>query len=154
MSSYTPEAHAARVREVSALMDSTNPDLSAFHAHGGKLVMLEHLSDYAQSPYAGIGYFGSVQARLGEATVRQFARLYAAAGVDHVGSGGPANVDMLGVLVDWVERGQAPGALQVVEQSLAAGLAVQRARPLCEWPSWPRYKGGDVNAAASFECAR
>ena len=154
VSSYTPEAHAARVREVSALMDSTNPDLSAFHAHGGKLVMLEHLSDYAQSPYAGISYFGSVQARLGEATVRQFARLYAAAGVDAVGSGAPANLDMLGVLVDWVERGQAPGALQVVEQSLAAGLAVQRARPLCEWPAWPRYKAGDVNAATSFECAR
>ena len=151
---YTPEAYAARVREVSALMDSTNPDLSAFHAHGGKLVMLEHLSDYAQSPYAGIGYFGSVQARLGEGTVRQFARLYATAGVDHVGSGGPANVDMLGVLVDWVERGQAPVALQVVEQSLAPGMPVQRARPLCEWPAWPRYMGGDVNAAASFECAR
>ena len=58
--------HAARVYEVSTLMDSTNPDLSAFMAHGGKLIMLEHMSDYAQSPYAGIGYFESVEARVGE----------------------------------------------------------------------------------------
>ena len=37
-------------------------DLGAFKAHGGKLVMLEHMSDYAQSPYAGIGYFREVKA--------------------------------------------------------------------------------------------
>jgi len=76
-------------------MDSTNPDLSAFKAHGGKLIMLEHMADYAQSPYAGIGYFQQVQKRMGEATVADFMRLYAAPGVDHVGSGGPSNVDML-----------------------------------------------------------
>ncbi len=149
---YRPEDHAARVREVSALMDATNPDLSAFQARGGKLVMLEYMADYAQSPYAGIQYFQAVQARLGPTQVRQFARLYTAPGVDHVGSGAPANVDMLGVLVDWVEQGRAPGALQLVEQALSPGLPVQRARPLCEWPLWPRYKGGDSAAAASFEC--
>ena len=151
---YRPENHAARVREVSALMDSTNPDLSAFQARGGKLVMLEHMADYAQSPYAGIAYFESVQARMGASPVRNFARLYTAPGVDHVGAGAPANVDMLDVLVNWVERGQAPGALQLVEQAVAPGLAVQRARPLCEWPAYPRYKGGDANAASSFDCVK
>ena len=45
---YKPEDHADRLQQVSALMDSTNPDLSAFRAHGGKLIMLEHMSDYAQ----------------------------------------------------------------------------------------------------------
>ena len=24
-----------------------------------------------------------------------------------------------------------------------------RARPLCEWPQWPRYKSGDVNRAGA-----
>ena len=151
---YRPEDHAARLREVSALMDATNPDLSAFQARGGKLVMLEHLADYAQSPYAGIQYFESVQSKMGNAAVAQFARLYAAPGVDHVGSGAPANVDMLPVLVNWVEKGQAPAGLQLVEQGLGAGMPVQRARPLCEWPAWPRYRGGDANAAASFECVK
>lgn len=150
---YRPEDYADRVREVSALMDSTNPDLGAFKAHGGKLIMLEHLSDYAQSPYAGIGYFLEVQKRFGEAGTADFMRLYTAPGVDHVGSGGPANVDMLSVLVDWVEKGSTPGDLTVVEQQAALPIAVDRSLPLCRWPAWPHYKAGDPKSATSFACA-
>jgi hypothetical protein len=150
---YRPEDFADRVREVSALMDSTNPDLGAFRAHGGKLVMLEHLSDYAQSPYAGIGYFLGVQKRMGEAVTADFMRLYTAPGVDHVGSGGPSNVDMLSVLVDWVENSRAPGDLTVVEQQAALPITVDRSLPLCQWPAWPHYKAGDAKSAASFACA-
>jgi Tannase and feruloyl esterase len=150
---YRPEDFADRVREVSALMDSTNPDLSAFKAHGGKLVMLEHMSDYAQSPYAGIGYFREVQRRMGDSAVAEFMRLYTAPGVDHVGSGAPANVDMLAVLVDWVEHDQAPDDLTAVEQQPALPITVDRALPLCRWPGWPHYKAGDAKSAASFACA-
>ncbi len=149
---YRPEDHANRVREVSALMDSTNPDLSAFAAHGGKLVVLEHMADYAQNPFAGIGYFESVEFRLGKDKVREFARLYTAPGVDHVGSGAPANVDMLSVLADWVERGKAPEGLTLVEQRVEPSFPMVRARPLCEWPQWPHYKSGDVKQAGSFAC--
>jgi hypothetical protein len=149
---YRPAEHAERIRQVSALMDSTNPDLAAFNARGGKLVMLENMADYAQSPYAGIGYYESVVRRLGQGTVDGFMRLYTAPGVDHVGTGGPANVDMLGVLVDWVERAKAPAALQIVEQNARPPFAITRARPLCRWPLVPRYLGGDAASAASFEC--
>lgn len=149
---YTPEKFVERVREVSALMDSTNPDLSAFASRGGKLLMLENMADYAQSPYAGIGYYQSVVSRLGQPNVDRFLKLYTAPGVDHVGSGAPANVDMLAALVDWVERGKAPAALQIVEQEVKLPFAVTLARPLCEWPRWPRFKGGDAALAASFEC--
>ena len=145
----------ARVQEVSALMDSTNPDLSAFQARGGKLLLLENMADYAQSPYAGIAYHASVVQRLGRERVDSFFRLYAAPGVDHVGTGAPANVDMLGALAAWVERGQAPSGLQLAEQNARPPFATIRTRPLCEWPTWPKYKGsGDVNAAASFECVK
>ena len=150
---FDAAAHAARLKEVSALMDSTDPDLGAFAARGGKLLMLEYMADYAQSPYAGIEYYRSVVARMGQAAVDRFARLYTAPGVDHVGSGAPANVDMLGVLVDWVERGREPGPLQVVAQQRTPPFAVTLARPLCSWPAWPRYKGsGDAASASSFEC--
>jgi hypothetical protein len=151
---YTPAAHAARVREVSALMDSTNPDLSAFAARGSKLLMLENLADYAQSPYAGTGYYESVVRRLGQGAVDGFMRLYTAPGVDHVGTGGPSNADFLGTLAGWVERGERPPVLQLIEQSAKPPFAVQRSRPLCQWPAWPRYKGGDANLATSFECVR
>ena len=139
---YKPEDFAARVREVSELMDSTNPDLSAFKARGGRLIILEHMADYAQSPYAGIRYFESVKQRMGAAAVAEFARLYTAPGVDHVGSGAPANIDMLSVLVDWVEKGQAPGDLVVSEQKVADPVTIERTLPLCQWPEWPQLQAG------------
>ena len=88
--------------------------------------MLEHMSDYAQSPYAGIGYFREAQKRMGEPVASEFMRLYTAPGVDHVGSGAPANVDMLSVLVDWVENGRAPDDLTV---GRAAARAADHGRP-------------------------
>jgi hypothetical protein len=151
---YNPEDYKARVLQVSQLMDSTDPDLSRFRSHGGKLIVLEHMSDYAQSPYAGIRYFESVERKLGKSETAEFARLYTAPGVDHVGSGAPAHVDMLGVLVDWVEKNKAPDNLEVVEQKVEApSFAVLRALPLCRWPAWPHYREGDVKSAASYACA-
>ncbi len=151
---YEPAKNRARIEEVSALMDSTNPNLAAFASRGGKLIVLEHMADYAQSPYAGIRYVQAVQKTMGASKARQFLRLYTAPGVDHVGSGAPANVDMLAVLTDWVEKGKQPGKLTVVEQIVAPKPEVDRALPLCEWPQWPKYKLGDFNLATSFECAR
>lgn len=151
---YKPADYKERLLDVSRLMDSTNPDLSRFRARGGKLIILEHMADYAQSPYAGIRYFENVQRTLGKAETAEFARLYTAPGVDHVGAGAPANVDMLGALVDWVEKGQPPGDLDVVAQTTEApAFATVRALPLCQWPAWPHYKSGPVNAASSFHCA-
>jgi feruloyl esterase len=147
-----PNKLADRVRRVSELMDSTNPDLSAFESRGGKLIVLENMADYAQSPYTGIAYVDSVVAKLGRDKVDGFLRLYTAPGVDHVGTGAPANVDMLTALVAWVEKGQAPSGLQLDEQSAKPPFAVSRTRPLCAWPAWPHYKSGDIAAAASFEC--
>ena len=148
---YRPEDHKARVLEVSALMDSTNPDLSAFQKRGGKLIILEYMADYAQSPYAGIRYFESVQKKMGPAAA-SFMRLYTAPGVDHVGSGAPANVDMLAVLSDWIENGTVPETLTVVEQTVEAEPRTVRALPLCQWPMWPKHTTGDPTQAASFQC--
>ena len=61
---------------------------------------------------------------------------------------------MLPALVAWVEQGRAPAGLQLVEQEVKQPFPVLRARPLCEWPTWPRYRGGDVILAASFDCSR
>lgn len=151
---YRPEDHKKRVLEVSSLMDSTNPDLSRFRARGGKLVILEYMADYAQSPYAGINYFESVRKRMGAGTVASFARLYVAPGVDHVGNGAPGLVDMLKLISEWAEQEKAPGALEVVEMTVEEKPQVKRALPLCQWPQWPKYKSGDPKLAASFECSR
>ena len=151
---YAPELYHTRVLEVSALMDSTNPDLSAFHARGGKLIMLENMADYAQSPYAGIGYYESVVRKMGSDAADKFIRLYTAPGVDHVGNGAPGNVDALSALSQWVERGQAPAGLTLVDQELKVPFVTLRELPLCAWPAWPRYRSGDVKSASSFECVK
>jgi feruloyl esterase len=150
---YRIADHLPRVQQVSALMDSTNPDLSAFRAGGGKLILLENLGDYAQSPYAGIEYHDAVAQKLGRDATDSFFKLYTAPNVDHVGTGGPANADLFAALVAWAEQGQAPAGLTLVEQDAVPPFAVKRSRPLCEWPAVPRYRGGDPNAAASFACA-
>lgn len=149
---YDPNQHVARIQQVSGLMDSMNFDLSAFHARGGKLILLENLADYAQSPYAGIAYWTDVARTMGEDRVNKFFKLYTAPNVDHVGTGGPANADFLAALVAWVEQGRAPAGLQLVEQEAKPPFAVKRSRPLCEWPNFPRYRSGDVHEAASFVC--
>jgi feruloyl esterase len=47
----------------------------------------------------------------------------------------------------WVESGQAPDNLIATRQD------GKLSRPLCQYPTLPRYKGsGDVADAASFEC--
>lgn len=92
---------------------------------------------------------------LGAEKAGQTIRLFTAPGVDHVGTGAPANVDMLGALDSWVEQGKAPANLTVVEHELAPpGFPVRRALPLCEWPAWPKFKAGDAAQATSFECVQ
>jgi Tannase and feruloyl esterase len=115
-------------------------------------VILENMADYAQSPYAGIAYYQSVVARMGQPAADRFLRLFTAPGVDHVGSGAPANVDMLAVLADWVERDRPPAGLQLIDQAAKPPFALRNARPLCPWPQWPRYTGGETTQASSFAC--
>jgi hypothetical protein len=152
--SFNPDQYAARMREVSALMDSTNPDLTAFAARGGKLVISEHMADYAQSPYAGIEYYKSVVARLGQPLADSFLRLYVTPGADHMGIGAPTSVDMVEVLSDWVERGKAPEDLVQSAHDPKPPFATTASRPMCRYPGYPRYRGGDSTRAESFECAR
>ena len=149
---FVPEAHAARIREISELMDSTNPNLLAFAARGGKLIINDHFADYAKSPYASAEYYRSVVAEVGQPATDLFLRLYATPGADHMGIGAPSGVDMLGVLVDWVEQGRAPGALVQVTQKLEPPFPVVAARPMCRYPEYPHFTGGDRALAASYEC--
>ena len=152
---FTPSSFPRRLRTISKLMDMTDPDLTAFHARGGKLIIKEHMADYAQSPYAGINYYQSVVTKMGQGKVNDFVRLYVAPGVDHVGYGAPANIDMLALLSDWVEQDRAPGSsrpLVHTEQDGKPPFVVKRARPMCEYPKVPRFKGGDMALANSFSC--
>lgn len=159
--SLDPARHEARLGEVSALIDSSNPDLSAFFARGGKLILRENLGDLAQSPLAGIAYFDAVVAKLGRAAVDSSARLYVSPASTHTGHATsvttgervPTAVDLLDPLDDWVTKGRAPAdALVQTLKSAAPPHALLAARPMCRYPGYPHYTGGDPKQAASYAC--
>jgi feruloyl esterase len=159
---FSTQELAVRVREISDLFDTTNPDLSAFLARGGKLILKGNGADYQRSVLQEITYYKSVVAKMGSARADQFIRFYVTPGVNHPGNGVmssgaavPAKVDLLGALDGWVDSGKAPGALMQVRQEAKAPFGIEASRPMCLYPAYPRYKGeGDPNEVASFACMK
>src|SRR3954465_3628348 len=95
---------------VGAVVSATNPDLSAFHARGGKLVLAHGWSDPALSARSTIQYFKAVQRRTPQAS--SFTRLFLMPGVLHCGGGnGCDDVDYAGIIRRWVEQGEAPSRI-------------------------------------------
>lgn len=134
------------VEEFGGVIGTDNPDLTAFRDRGGKLILWHGWADQLIYPQGTIDYFKRVEERMGSAA--PFARLYLAPGVAHCrGGAGPEPTGQLEALVDWVEKGTAPGSLKAVKG--------ERSRPLCPYPLTARYKGsGSLDEAASFSCAR
>jgi feruloyl esterase len=148
----SPTAYTAELSALSTLLDATDPDLSAFTAHGGKLILWHGLADYAISAYGTLRYYERVVATAGgHEEADAFVRFYTSPAVDHTGSGNGAPLfDLLGALDAWVENGAAPGDL--VAYRLENGAEIPF-RPLCRYPTYPRYDGiGDPHSAASFAC--
>lgn len=158
---FDPANYQARLKEVSAIIDSNNPDLRAFFARGGKLIMRENTADAAQSAQAGIDYFNAVGATVGAATLEGSARLYMSPGSTHTGHGTSVTdgsaiatmVDLLDPLDRWVSAGQAPAdALVQTVKAATPPFALQAARPMCRYPGYPAYTGGDAKSASSYRC--
>ena len=101
---------ALAYRRWRSTLDAIDPDLSAFKARGGKLLHYHGWTDSAISPRWSIDYQRAVQQRLGDTS--DFHRLFLVPGMNHCGGGaGPWQVDWLGVLEQWVEKGVAPDTL-------------------------------------------
>ncbi|GLY02881.1 tannase/feruloyl esterase family alpha/beta hydrolase [Actinoplanes sp. NBRC 101535] len=144
---------AATFREVSrqaGIYDASNPDLTAFRAAGGKLLLWHGWADQAISPYGTIAYHHAVTERMGGAAATQrFARLFLLPGVAHCGGGqGPDAFDALTPTLAWVEDGVAPDRLVVTKRE---GDEVVRTRPVHPYPLVARYDGsGSTDDAANF----
>ncbi|HEY6594883.1 MAG TPA: tannase/feruloyl esterase family alpha/beta hydrolase [Asanoa sp.] len=100
-----------------AIYDATDPDLRAFRAHGGKLILYHGTADPAVPVTATIGYYGAVERAAGGFVASQvFSRLYVIPGGHHclVGPGFAAPdeialAELLSPLIAWVEQGTPPG---------------------------------------------
>jgi len=158
---FSEQAYAKRIAEVSELFDATNPDLSAFLNRGGKLILKGNGADYQRSLLQEVSYYKSVVAKMGQQRADSFIRFYVTPGVNHGGEGlmangqpVPSDVDLLGALDSWADRGEAPGTLTQVTQERDAPFKVVATRPMCLYPLHPRYDGkGDPTVATSFTCA-
>jgi feruloyl esterase len=132
------------------LVEPASTNLSTFSANGGKLLFFHGDSDPWFSPLDTLGYYQSLAATNGGAEkVSEWSKMFLVPGMRHCG-GGPAldQFDMLGAVVNWVEKGTAP------ESVIATGKAFPgRSRPLCAYPKHAQYSGhGDTNDAKNFSC--
>jgi feruloyl esterase len=142
------EAGEAKVGKV---LNAIDPDLKAFKARGGKLIMYHGWNDQLITPLNTVNYYNSVTRTLGMAETDEFARLFMAPGMLHCGGGpGPNTFDALGALEQWVEQGTTPAQLTASHSTTGV---VDRTRPLCPYPQVATYTGsGSIDEAASFQC--
>ena len=152
----------ARREELSQWLDGTNPDLAAFAGRGGRMIAAIGTNDSLASPGAQLDYYQSLLDKMGRAQVDSFARLYVLPQTGHGLSGTsysvdgdgktiptaplPNSWDRVSLLVNWVERGVAPGMSETVTTG-------ERSLPLCSYPAYPKFNDGPVNRAASYTCA-
>jgi feruloyl esterase len=136
--------------KVGSIVNAVNPDLRAFKARGGKLIMYHGWNDTAISPGNAIDYLASVQKRMG-GKQDDFIRLFMAPGMNHCGGGvGPNQVNWMAALERWRETGAAPDRIDAYR---VANNRVDMTRPLCPYPQVAVYKGsGSTNDAANFVC--
>ena len=172
---FEPVAGLAAAREKTGeALDATNPDLSGFRSHGGKLIMYHGWADAAISPLYSIRYYEQVQQKLGNGETASFTRLYLMPGVKHCAGGPGADAigqfglpgmkgstsgnNVIHALEDWVEEGKAPESITATKYAelpdqQANPKKILMTRPLCPYPQHAQYKGtGSKREATSFVC--
>lgn len=106
-----------------AIYNANDPDLRAFAAHGGKLIIYHGWADQSIPPWSTLDYYAAVERAMGGFTATQsFSRLYMIPGAYHclfAPGGGSVNLaDFLTPLISWVQDGIAPGTIPADTYSL------------------------------------
>jgi feruloyl esterase len=133
--------------------------LSDLRRHG-RMVVYHGSSDPIFSPNDTARWYSGL-----DCAAKESVRLYLVPGMNHCGDG-PATdqFDLLTPLVRWVEEGEAPKDLVASARGsdnpgganldLPATWSPNRTRPLCAYPRFAVYQGGDIESADSFVCRR
>jgi feruloyl esterase len=158
---FDAERDVKAAEKLAPVLSAVNPDLKAFRARGGKLILYHGWCDAAIPATSAINYYESVVKKMGARRASEFIRLFLLPGVQHCAGGagpsafgqggvarGDANANIAAALERWVDQGTAP------EQIIASRQNPSRTRPICAYPKTARYKGsGSTDDAANFECA-
>jgi feruloyl esterase len=110
-----------RLQQTASLYNSTDPDLSAFRDHGGKIIIYHGWADQAAPPFATTAFYRAVADRT--PGYQSFSRLYMVPAQYHCLAGGdPATAgDLLSPLMAWVQDGQAPSSVTFPTVGAAPG---------------------------------
>jgi feruloyl esterase len=146
---------------IGSIINSDSPDLGAFAARGGKLILFQGWADAAITPWGTIKYYQAVQKAMGADQAHRFVRLFMAPGMMHCGGGpGPNSFDAVASVAQWREKNQAPETIvaaryanpMAVLTGAPAGEPVSR-RPLCAYPRVAHWTGkGSSDQAENYTC--
>jgi hypothetical protein len=163
------------INKLAPVLNATDPDLSRFAAHGGKLIVFHGWADPAIPPLNAIRYYASVGNKMGQKRRGEFVRLFMAPGVQHCfGGPGPSGFggivaarqpadpesDLSAAVERWVESGVAPESVKAVKpKNLMPAIfdssrgGVERTGLLCAYPKVAKWNGqGSSDDAANYTC--
>ena len=131
---YREDARMVRRRlEISAVLDSTNPDLSPFAKRGGKMIVTIGTDDTLASPGAQLDYYQSVIDKMGQAAVDSCARFFVIPQAGHGLSGRSYTIDGEGRDRD---RPGHPEQLRALRGPSRLGRARRRAGEVADRQGW------------------
>ena len=158
-----------RRKLMSGWLDATNPDLSAFFKHGGKIILTIGTQDFIASSGAQLDYYQSLIDKMGQKKLDKFARLYVVPQAGHGLSGksykvngegktvevknipSPSSSDKMDMIISWVEEGIAPAKTLVVNNEGRIGVKPEgKGYILCSYPNYPKYIGGQQDQVSSY----
>jgi hypothetical protein len=134
--------------------DMTGPlhGVARYVSEGGKLIVWTGGEDPLVPTADSVRFVERLRDVVGEGG-RDNVRLYTLPGVNHCGGGpGADTIDLLTPISNWVENGVPPKNL--IASKLNAAGTVTFTRPLCTFPHWAKYTGGNGNSASSFTCVK
>lgn len=129
---------------------ATQTRLSTFIQGGGKHVFYHGEGDPWFSANDTVRYFEAMaSANADVAPIEDYGRLYLVPGMAHCSGGDQTvdNFDLLTPLVDWVESAVPPGSVEATGASMPG-----QSRPVCPWPTYAHFNGGDAAQASSYSC--
>jgi hypothetical protein len=161
------DARRLAEEKTASKLNATDADLKPFVAHGGKLILFHGWNDPAIPSLNTVHYYEQVASALGPEQTASSVRLYMIPGMQHCAGGPGADIfgqsdsvpvkdaehNIYTTLIEWREKGSAPGTVIATKYEDGPAKGVKMTRPICPYPQEPVYSGtGDTNSAASFVC--